>query len=453
MIKYMDYAQFEGIDCVLYQDSDGIRLLPVDHNDKIVKYTGKRDFIFSYKQRLYDSIFLIDRVEMCLDFSIKLVPKYNLICMRDTKIQGLEIYGGAIDDFFNPVGYFFPKRKNGEVIRDILYNQENVDVWKIKFENDDITIALYYGNVLSNGAGSDMVIHPKLSVRFSHSENNIDYIYRVYSVITRFLQIVRYDLYFGNCVVNLTDTLGNFCGRFYDYDIYNTDYSKQMLENHYKYYKTNIAAILQFSADNQTLYMNHFPQKTSRLSENDFTTENLISIFGAFESEYALLKDIYGKADKSCIKSIKTKLISIFDEHYKCVNSDEEKSFLTIAKSKISNIGNELGQAKKMQKVYERLLPALKSSVADILYLFSNNISDIQSGNISKIATELSEMRGKAAHGHDFRRFSPKQGQAIRFLEILAYAQLLKRAKISDDDIELFLGIIFRCNYKYQSVL
>ena len=454
MLKYMGYAQFEGINCILYQDVDGIRLIPANPNDKIIKYIGKSDFIFTYKQSIYDSVFLIDKVEMCFDNSIKLIPKYNLILNRNSQIYGFEMYGGAIDDFFNPVSYFFTKAKNGETINDILYHKENVDVWKIKSESNDITVSLYYGNVLSNGIGSDMMIHPKLNVRFSHAESNTEFIYKIYSIIIRFLQIIRFDLCYGRCAVELTDQLGHFCGRFYDFHQYNSEYTEQLTENNYQYYKKHIGPLLQFAADNPSLPIAYFPKNTIRSGENDYTPEDLVAIFGAFEAEYDLLKDTYGKANNLQIKTIKSKLIANLDVCSKDAITDEEKSFLETAKSKILNIGNELGQTKKLQKVFDVLLPALQSSIGNILFYFDDGtIEKIISGDISMIAADLCAMRGKAAHGHYFNKLTKKQAQEIRFLEILAYSQLLKRAQLNNKEIEMIIGIIFRCNYKYQEIL
>ncbi len=42
-----------------------------------------------------------------------------------------------------------------------------------------------------------------------------------------------------------------------------------------------------------------------------------------------------------------------------------------------------------------------------------------------------------------------EQTEYIHFLEVLIYVQMLKRAKIDDDGIELLIGLVFGCNSTY----
>lgn len=49
--------------------------------------------------------------------------------------------------------------------------------------------------------------------------------------------------------------------------------------------------------------------------------------------------------------------------------------------------------------------------------------------------------------------YNDKQAQMIRFLEVLSYAQMLKRATLCDKDIEIIIGLVFQCNFEYQKIL
>lgn len=71
----------------------------------------------------------------------------------------------------------------------------------------------------------------------------------------------------------------------------------------------------------------------------------------------------------------------------------------------------------------------------------------LTSGQINKIAGEIAALRGTVVHGDFTGEFSDVQGQMLRFFEVLIYAQMLKRAQIEDDGIELIIGAIFHCNY------
>ena len=80
---------------------------------------------------------------------------------------------------------------------DVLYHKEYADSWNVSFEGRNFLISLSYGNVLSKGVGSDLMLHPKLNVHFDNKTNDIYFVYRAYSIVIKFLQIIRYDLNFG----------------------------------------------------------------------------------------------------------------------------------------------------------------------------------------------------------------------------------------------------------------
>lgn len=211
---------------------------------------------------------------------------------------------------------------------------------------------------------------------------------------------------------------------------------------------------MQFSSDNLSLSLTHLPCSTMRFSEDDYNSAILVSLFGAFENEYKLSKNIYGKADISKIQSIKSELASkIQDLHSNRKLTREEKQFINMAKSRINNIGVEYGQTKKIQIVYETLIQAFQSSIDGIFYYFDKNTQkNILKGKLNRISSDLADLRAKAAHGEILEKYSPIQAQEIRFLEILVYAQMLKRAGFDDSSIELMIGVVFMCNFKCQEI-
>ena len=445
------YTQFHGIDCIFREDGSSITLIPSNPQDNILKYFTERNFFFEYKGIIYTRIAFVEKINSKMDHSLNLIPKYLFEFIKNFSICGFEIYGGAIDDFFNPINYFFPKVYNGALLGDVLYHKENADSWNVHFEDKNLLVTLSYGNVLLNGVGSDLKLHPKLNVKFDNNTDDIEFVYRVYSFITKFLQIIRYDLDFGHCTVELFDENGYCKGKFYDYGQHSHKFSSK-IDLDYRYLKSYIGKLLQFSADNSSLSLNHLPCSTMRFNEDDYSPEILVTLFGAFENEYKLIKDIYGKADVSKIQKIKNDLILKIDELYSTRLTKEEKDFVNWAKSRINDIGIEFGQKKKIQKVYETLLPAFRSSINGIFYLLDKNTQvDIAEGKINLISSDLSNLRAKGAHGETFEKYTAIQAQEIRFLEILTYAQMLKRAGFDDIAIEFIIGVIFKCNFTYQN--
>ena len=71
----------------------------------------------------------------------------------------------------------------------------------------------------------------------------------------------------------------------------------------------------------------------------------------------------------------------------------------------------------------------------------------LQEKELKKIANFLVKERGKIAHGGFSGAFSDVDAQKIRFLEIITYAQLLKRIGLKETDIERVIGEVFGCNY------
>ena len=71
----------------------------------------------------------------------------------------------------------------------------------------------------------------------------------------------------------------------------------------------------------------------------------------------------------------------------------------------------------------------------------------LQEKEIKKIAIFLAGQRGSVAHGGFTSMFSDVDAQKIRFLEILTYAQMLKRVGLGDLDIERIIGAVFYCHY------
>lgn len=448
----MGYAQFHGINCVFRENKSSITLIPTNPKDNIVKYFTERNFIFEYKGTIHKRIAFIEKIQSQIDHSINLIPKYVFEFIKDFSICGFEIYGGAIDDFFNPVNYFFPKVYKSEQVGDVLYNKETADSWNVRFEGKHLLLTLFYGNVLSNGVGSDLKLHPKLNVKFDNKTNDIGFVHRVYSVVTKFLQIIRYNLDFGRCTVELFNENGYIVGKFYDFNQHSNNFMGE-IDLDYRYLKSYLGKLLQFSADNLSLSLKHLPCSTMRFNEDDYSPEILVSLFGAFENEYKLLKDIYGKADVSQIQKIKSELVLKIDELHSNKLTKEEKNFVNMARSRINDIGVEFGQAHKLQKVYETLLPAFQSSIDSIFYLFDKTAQkDILKGKLNRIASDLANLRAKGAHGETSEKYSATQAQEIRFLEILTYAQLLKRAGFDDIAIEFIIGVIFKCNFKYQEI-
>lgn len=130
--------------------------------------------------------------------------------------------------------------------------------------------------------------------------------------------------------------------------------------------------------------------------------------------------------------------------------TEDEKKYIKKVISRIGTTDTSVGLKNKIVNSYNALLPALEISVPNIFYLYSDERK--KNFSIEKTAEDLCDLRGIIAHGDFNGKFTEIQTQQIYFLEIVVYAQMLKRAMLSDLEIELILGIIFTCNVKYSNL-
>ena len=449
----MGYVNFKGVDCIFTDSEDGITLIPAKNelSENIIRYQFERNFLFEYSHSAYKYIAHIDYIKAGFDNNLVLIPKYLVRRHENEPIKSMEFIGSAIDDFFSPSKYYFTKKRQGQAIGNLVYEKEYADSWDIKFEKLDLKISLSYGEILRNGALSDLMLHPKLKVSFP-ATNDVSFLYRIYLLITRFLQVIRYDLNYGELKVKLFDTKGLEGGRLIiQSNKYNQHSIPHQTELDYNTFKPFLSKIFQFVADNAVLSLNHLPQETIRFNQDHYDPIVFIALFAAFEYECQAKSEIYANVDSSKIATIKETILQNIDASKNKSYTKEEKQFIEDAKGNIKKLGTSFGQKQKIKNAYTVLSDILQSSIDNIFYLCTfRHKSIIPNSDLNKIAQELTEMRNKIAHGNFSLKFTEEQAQLIRFLEIMVYIQMMKRADIANDDIELMIGVIFCCNFKYN---
>lgn len=263
-MKETGYITLWDVECVFIVEDNYIVIIPKDKDDiqKINSHFEDYDFIIKYNPTVGCSTAFIERVEFGINQAIKLFPKYTIDRCHKDVFSGFEIMGEAIDDFFSPSRYFYERLTGGtESNVDFIYHSEVADKWTITFENKPITVTLSYGDILRWGIGSDLMLHPKLTVAFEQTTDT-QYVYRVYSFIVRFLQIVRYDIKCGKLRIDLFyEEQGkmSYNGHLHDLCMDQNRFCISTNEVEYGCYKTYIQRFLQFAADNQKYTFYHYP--------------------------------------------------------------------------------------------------------------------------------------------------------------------------------------------------
>lgn len=453
-MKEVSHIVFHNANCILIEEDDCISLLLKNQDDinNIRPHLKEQKFMLCYKGSSgFNSMAFIERMDFEVNYSIKLFPQYMINGCHTKSFSGFEFTGEAVDDFFSPSGFFFNRLKDGSRTSvNVIYGAETADSWTINFERTSVIIKLSFGDILQKGIASDLMLHSKLTIEFE-STSDVQYIYRLYHVIIRFLKMIRYDVNNGKVKVGLFEKKSDkksYNGYLRDMCTEQGQFYRGNHDVEYRYYKSYIQSFFQFAANNKEYTFYHYPIGGIRFFGRHYSAVDYMNIFSAFESECHANRDLYEKVDASRVQDIKEKIVSQIESYPKESVKSEERDFLNNAKDRIMQLGTQFGQNNKIVNAYHVLHNALDGSVENIFYLSEfRQEGPLIDEKLKAVASFLSKQRGAVAHGGFIREFSDLDAQKIRFLEILTYAQMLKRIGLKDADIERVIGAIFKCNY------
>lgn len=447
------YAEFDGVKCIYLSEKNSIKLIPCNKNNlkKLYTHHNDHDFLFGFSEDVYaNCIAYIDHIQMHGRFSIDLSWKFLFKLANANPITEMHITGEAIDEMFHPASYFYEKHMKGIANdTDLVYENEIADDWQITIEDSEVNIILQYGSILGKGIASDMMLHPQLIVRFE-PVTDISRIYRIYSVVERFLRIIQFNSSIGRLKVELhgrKDNLFNF-GRLYVPEFFG-EKKANINKLEYVYLESYIQQLLQFSADNSNMSLDFLPDTEFRWLSKEYTPQIITRLFAAFESEYKANSAIYEKVKEDTTKIKDVVLCKIQECYGECISS-AEKAYLEAVKLQILNFGNQPGQRRKIKNVLSVVGEPLKTSIGNLLM---HQDIKLESGYSNKAINTIAEcivgLRSQASHDNSLMVLGDEQTEYIHFLEVLIYVQMLKRAKIDDDGIELLIGLLFGCNSTY----
>lgn len=449
------YAIFHGIECIYVIGTDEIRLIPKNPDDirKLNCHFDDRNFYFHYSDSVdKNQVAYIKKVKMNIGHSLSLIPLYSVKLFKKAPVSSIEMTGPVIDEFFSPAGYFYNKHISGNKTNvDLTREIEFADRWEIIVDEVRISISLLYGGILRRGIASDLILHPMLHVDFPGTEEP-NFYFKVYSILIRFLQFVQYNGILRQHKVYLRGTASDYTsGYLYDWSIQKKDNSRLYTECEYQQFKPYIQSLLQFIADNSNMSLDFLPIAQYRHNSSDYTPALLTTLFAAFENEYKINYKIYNLPNSTDIGYIKSNVIKKIRECNTGVLTEAEAVFLKQAEDRINSLGTQTGQTRKIKNVYHVIEPAIKRSAEHLFIRSALGTADgFSEKEINQIAGKIVALRSQAAHEHSILSFSEEQAEYIHFLEILVYAQMLKRAGIDNTGIELLIGVVFHCNFVFM---
>lgn len=445
---YGSYAEFEGIDCTLLVEGKYLTLVPktsVSYT-KMLSCTAKKNFLFSFPGLCKENcVAYIEAVEF-FDNALRLHPIFTTQFLVHKPIHSIEITGTAIDDFFSPVFYFLSNKQKIST-SDILYGTEVADQWDVRFMDTPLTVTPSYGSILARGTASDLMLHPRLKVHFPATED-ILFVYQAYQFITRFLCFVRYMPYYGDTQIDLIGRDNDrdcLLGYLIDKKAAKTQ-PRATSSAEYSKMKPYIARLLQFAASNPDLPTENYPESGLRIHPRDYPEITFHAIYATFENECKKQPKLYECADDSNIRAIRQQIV----EQIRSISSgknDAEKQFLNDAINRIQQLGTQFGQTRRIINAYSHLKPALTHSLHNFLWrIHPNATTPLSASEIKAIATTLTDLRGKVAHGGHIDVLSEEETQMVRFLEAITYTQMLTRAGLSYVEAEMVCGAVMFSN-------
>ena len=444
------YIDYHGVESIFFLEEKVLYIIPKESDDitKLRKYFYDENFFVRFGNKFFTNIAHVKESSYD-DGRIKLIIDYvfdRCICDSFSKI---EITGDALDIFFNPAHYFYRKDRDERNAVDYMYHNEEADKWEVTFRGKTLTISLLFGDILSRGGASDLMLHPKLRVEFENTDD-VAYVFSVYQMILRFLKIIRYDVKCGKLLVDLVgikDEKISHNGYLCDYTGVQEPITYIGYNIEYMKLKPYIGKMLQFAAENEGYSFKHFPKDGIRYRGIHYTGTDFVNIFSAFENECRADSSLYEKVDTSRIQDIKKNALERVEVLLTNELREDEQNFLDEVISRINQAGTQFGQAKKIQQAYDVLHAALDDSIERIFYRTKIK-GKLSVEELERISKYLTKVRGKVSHGANIDDFSDDDVQSIKFLEILTYAMLLKRAGLDDLDIEKVIGAVFGCNFK-----
>lgn len=437
------YINFFGIKCTYTQDKLDFYLIPSDDSKEtnFYRFRNKENFILPFKSDIYDNCCIyVERVIIGYSNKILLKAKYVSKQLPNEGICMYTLVGDEVDEFFSPIDYFFPQKRSGNYTpTDVLYSATNAATYSFMVESKAVQINLTYGNALSSGIRSDLKIHPILNVTFDSTSDTF-FIYKTLKIIIRFMQFVRRQRHYNfrrlELFGNIDDKIKHV-GFLYEslYDLEQTPHSH--CDASFKLYNDSISPLLQIIADEQSFPIAHLP--TYDYEIYNYSPQRFAAIFSAFEYECSRNKDKYEiNMNQDLYMDIKNKITEYIADL--TPNNEYEQEFRNWAKERIGQLGSQLGQQRKIVNAYEHLSAYLIHSMEHLIW--HNN-------SVKEIATKLTSLRGKILHNEMDKELTEKEIECIRFLDILQFIMILKRAGVSVQKVEFIIGEIYHCNSTY----
>ena len=439
-IKDIGYLDYFGAKCIYIQDEMDYVLMPADEESNIQRHFMDENYLLTFSDNINKHCVVSVKKQLGSgSHHIRLGLNYIYKGISDEAIDGFIMKGNEIDEFFSPLEYYFrQKRQNEYSPKDLLYEQDIISHYMFECCGKNVEVELVYGNILTESIRTDLTMHPQLIVKFD-STHDTDFVFLLSSVIIKLLQLVHRKTSYNINKFELfhrTDKGISNIGYMFS-SLYNKDYrANARIEASFMLYKEKISNLLSMIAGEDAFPLSHLCPSIEQSYK--YTSERLGAISSAFEYEYERSKEYPHTSELEC-HDVKKSILDFIDQIQS--TGAEVSKFKEQAKNNIGKIGTQLGLKAKIQNAYSINAGALSSSLPFLLGRLKT---------IEHVASIFPRLRGKVLHQEMGYEFNDDEIECIRFIEILQYVMVLRRAEYTDKEIEVILGALYYCNEAYM---
>lgn len=441
-IRENGYVKLGEHECIYVQDDMNYIVIPKDYNANLVKFHFDKNYIIEISDgNKKTGEAFVEKAYSGNNNDLLLQLKYIVKYFDNVPIDEMVLVGDEIDQFFSTLDYYYARNLNGTYVSsDLLYNQDFVQRYKVKYREEIIQVELVYGNVLIDGIRTDTQIHPHLIIRF-HGTRDFEKLYSLAQGFIRFLQFVNGKKKYNMKAFELFGKKNEKQQRigYLFSSLYNREYRPHLIcEASFIWYGSKIEKLL-------SLIMNEdkFPLDFLNQECHDwfgYETKRFSALCSAFEYEYELRKELYEQG-KPSFDEIKCQLLSSIESVE--TRDEKEKAFKESIIEDIKRKGYQTGLRKKIVNVYNMNSRVFENSMTQLA---------VRNKDVDKITLLITRLRGKVLHSEMGYIFSDEELEAVRFLEVLHFVMVLKRASFTDEKTELIIGKRYNVNFKWFDI-
>ena len=351
-------------------------------------------------------------------------------------ISGLEIYGESIDDlmaFINTENDLFDGDHHLHSRKETVFSS-----WDMTFRGKRVSVQMLLANVQNYKGRSTYDFHPVFRVCVQE-DDNIDTLYTIYRSLMNAVRIMRFRFPTGEISVKLWDLkdtprkIGVMIDGAPDKVSFSRRYSIAPLQ----FWEPYMKRLLQFCMNDDNLQLEWFPYETQRFCPEDYDPHCFSHLFTAFEHECHREPEIYESVSTDSIDDIKSVILADLENIKGQTKNEEELRFVEKTITTVAKLDTQIGQKKKLLRAYGYVCEGI-SDLLPIIYS-----SEGKSYKGEEMRSRIPALRGRIVHEGGNYHFSDLDAGAAKILELIVYAQMLRRAGMKIDEIKKIIEFVF----------